>query len=117
MLVAVSIVDREPLDAGQTTIAVMLFLFLGVAAAYSLWSTFGCRVRWRGDCIRLTRWFLPERNWRMADAREVTYSDKLGFRVTFTDGSRLRFSNYENGASELAGLLRNEASQATANAD
>jgi hypothetical protein len=112
-LVAVSITDKEPLDGAQMAIGVILLVVLGAGGAYSLWSTFGRRVRWKEDSVRLTRWFLPERTWRTTDAREVTYSDNLGFRVTFADGSRLRFSSYENGASQLARLLQNEALEAS----
>lgn len=90
----------------QWGIAAALLIFLGVGAIYSIWGVFGCHIRWNEKEVEQRRWFFPLRRWQISDVRSVSYNDSLGFRADFMNGSRLRFSNYENGASELAGLLR-----------
>lgn len=94
----------------QNIYAALLLAGFGGAAAYFGWTCYGRTVMWKGNKLRLRTSLGREVMHRMSDVSSVTKSEMWGeYRLTFRDGSSLRFSAYFHGAGELAAKLSRKA--------
>jgi hypothetical protein len=86
----------------QNAMAALMLAVSGLYAVYCVWLTYGRSVMWNDDEIRVRSVFGGEIMHHISDVEDVTKSELWGhYRITFSDGSRLRVNAYLHGAKEL----------------
>lgn len=104
--------STRPDAATQNAIALLLLCASLAAAAWVAWTYYGRTIMWRGDELRVRTLFGRENVRRVSEVKDVTESDFAGdYRVTFRDGSRLRFPTDFHGSRELVVRLKQRRSR------
>jgi hypothetical protein len=90
-------------DADEQMFALMLLIIVSAGAAIAtLLFSFVPLVRWNDECIQRRTVFLRYRTIRWEDLGELGEERRLGYLwLASTDGTRIRFSVYQNGAIAL----------------
>lgn len=90
----------------QNTVALFLLMAFGAVAIYTLWTSYGRRIMWKGNDLRVRVALGPVVVRRLSDVCSVKKNDVLGeYRLKFRDGSTLRLSAYFHGSKELVAKL------------
>jgi hypothetical protein len=99
--------STRPDAATQNLVGVLLLCACLAGAAWAGWAAYGRTIMWRGDELRVRTVFGRESVRRISDVKDVTESDVRGdYRVTFRDGSTLRFATHFHGSRELVTRLK-----------
>lgn len=99
-----------PDAAVQNGIAALFLAASGACALYTAWTAYGRSVMWKGDRLRVRTLSGRDSLRRISDVSRVGKNEMLGeYRITFRDGSTLRFSASMHGARGLAAKLPRRA--------
>jgi hypothetical protein len=102
--------SSRPDAATQNGFAALLFAAFTAGALYLAWTTWGRTIMWKDDELRVRSLWGGESLKRISDASKAERSELRGeYRITFRDGSRLRFSAHMHGADDLVAQLPRRA--------
>ncbi len=90
----------------QNLFAVLLAIGFACAAGYTSWAAYGQDVSWDNRMLRVRGAFGPTKTRRLENVVAIAIGDWSGlYRVSFNDGSTVRFSSQLRGARELSSLI------------
>lgn len=96
----------RPDAAIQNALAIVFIVIFLAAGFYIFWQSYGRTIMWKGNALRVRSMFRKEEERRFSDVTQVKENVTMQeYRVTFRDGSRLRFSAYLRGADEFVAKL------------
>lgn len=102
--------SSRPDAATQNGFALLLLAISAVGALHRAWTAYGHTLMWRGNELRDRSLFGNETVHRISHVVEAKKGEMMGeYRLTFRDGSNLRFSAYLHGAKELVEKLPRKA--------
>jgi hypothetical protein len=98
--------SSRPDASTQNMFALMLLAVAAAGAVYGGWTSYGRKIMWKGNELRIRSPLGREVLQRLSDVVEVTKSETRGeYRVTFRDGSKFWFSAHMHGANDLVARL------------
>lgn len=94
----------------QNMFALLLLAMAAAGAIYGGWTSYGRRITWKANELRIRSPLGGEVIQRISDVVEVTKSEMRGeYRMIFRDGSRFWFSAHMHGANDLLARLPRRA--------
>lgn len=95
-----------PDRASQNMAAFLVLIGMIAASLVTAWTCYGQTISWKGDHLRVGRWFKIESAARISHIIAIEKSRISGeYWLRFRDGARLRFPIHLEGAADLAAAL------------
>lgn len=94
--------SSRPDADSQMAVARLLAFGCGLATLYLFWLCYWRIFLWSGDILRVRTLLGRETRYRISDVRMVAGNEEIGeYRITFSDGSKLRLPTHLHGVEEL----------------